>query len=218
MKQSLSKGIFILDSPATSFEDVVDEFINLIRIKNNPDATLINRIVEDLHREKRHQFQQKKSLLSSINDLRSSGNKDNPSGEFSNPYLISDLILFLICQVKVEDVNGRKGETSLRTLPPLKINSLLNDSGDNSERIMTRSQSNSVLGTITETNNEQQFSVTDANGSVLEQSGETIRSRNGELTKNAFSATNLPKLQLPKGDTLGSFKVGFLCTFNFSSF
>lgn len=70
LKSSLSNGIVILDSASSSLDQVVDEFLQLLRIKNLVSNDEANQIYQLLLLQKRHLFQNKKSIITSIGNLR----------------------------------------------------------------------------------------------------------------------------------------------------
>lgn len=70
LKHSLTNGIVILDSTSHTLDQVVDEFLQLLRLKNAVSHEEANQIYQLLLLQKKHLFQTKRSLMSSIADLR----------------------------------------------------------------------------------------------------------------------------------------------------
>ncbi|KAJ6224812.1 hypothetical protein RDWZM_003357 [Blomia tropicalis] len=70
LKQSLANGVVILDSTSTTFPNLIDEFLRQLRIKNLVTLEEANQINQLLLLQKKHQFQNKRSIISSIADLR----------------------------------------------------------------------------------------------------------------------------------------------------
>ena len=70
LKNCIQNGVVVLDSNCVTLDQLVDEFCQLLRTRSMATVEETNQIAQLLLLQKKHQFQEKRSLMRSLADIR----------------------------------------------------------------------------------------------------------------------------------------------------